>query len=132
MEPPAGMDIERWLQQCVDATRSAPIDQRTQADLLCAISLFGSIVHNPQFFQQRIAEGLMQESKYYQLLSEKFARENAIEFTLALLERRFAVEAVHTLIPALQNVTDLQKLKQLLLEAADVQNIETFAQMLNE
>lgn len=74
----------------------------------------------------------MQESKYYQLLSEKFTRENTIEYTLALLERRFAVEAVRPLIPALQNVTDLQKLKQLLLEAADVQNIETFAQMLKE
>ena len=74
----------------------------------------------------------MQESKTYQLLCEKITRENTIEYTLALLERRFAVEAVHTLIPALQNVTDLQKLKQLHLEAADVQNIETFAQMLNE
>ncbi len=132
MKPPAGMDIERWLQQCIDATRSAAVDQWTQADLFCAISLFGAIVHNPQFFQQHIPEGLMQESKYYQLLSEKFTRENTIENTLALLERRFAVEAVRPLIPALQNVTDLQKLKQLHLEAADVQNIETFAQMLNE
>ena len=74
----------------------------------------------------------MQESKYYQLLSEKFTRETTIENTLALLERRFAVEAVRALIPALQSVTDLQKLQQLLLEAAEVQNIEAFAQMLNE
>ncbi len=74
----------------------------------------------------------MQESKYYQLLSEKFTIETTIENTLALLERRFAVEAVRPLIPALQNVTDKQKLRQLLLEAADVQNIDTFAQMLNE
>ena len=74
----------------------------------------------------------MQESKTYQLLSERLVRENTIENTLALLERRFAVEAVRPLIPALQSVTDLQKLKQLLLEAAKVQNIETFAQMLNE
>lgn len=74
----------------------------------------------------------MQESKTYQLLCEKITRENTIEYTLALLERRFAVETVRPLIPALQNVTDLQKHKQLLLEAADVQNIKTFAQMLNE
>ena len=74
----------------------------------------------------------MQESKTYQLLSEKFTRKITIENTLALLERRFAVEAVLTLIPALQSITDLQKLRQLHLEAAEVQNIETFAQMLNE
>lgn len=132
MKPPAGMDIESWLQQCVDATRSAPIDQRTQADLLCAISLFGSIVHNPQFFQQRIAEGLMQESKYYQLLSEKFTIETTIENTLALLEDQFQAEAVNALTPALRSVNDLQKLKQLHLEAAKVKSIETFAQMLKE
>ncbi len=132
MKPPAGMDLEHWLQQCVDATRSTLVDQRTQADLLCAISLFGSIVHNPQFFQQRIPEGLMQESKFYQLLSEKFTRQTTIENTLALLERRFAVDAVRALVPALQSITDSQKLKQLHLEAADVQNIEAFAQMLNE
>ena len=78
----------------------------------------------------------MQESKTYQLLYEKLSkrlvRENTIENTLALLERRFAVEAVRALIPALQSVTDLQKLQQLHLEAAEVKNIEAFAQMLNE
>ncbi len=30
LKPPAGMNIERWLQQCVDATRSVPVDQWTQ------------------------------------------------------------------------------------------------------
>ena len=74
----------------------------------------------------------MQESKYYHLLSDRFTRRTTIENTLALLERKFAVETVRPLIPALQSVTDLQKLKQLLLEAAEVQNIEAFAQMLNE
>ena len=78
----------------------------------------------------------MQESKTYQLLYEKLSkrlvRENTIENTLALLERRFAADAVRALIPALQSITDLQKLQQLLLEAAEVQNIEAFAQMLNE
>ena len=136
MKPPAGMDLEHWLQQCVDATRSIPVDQQTQAELLYGIYLFGGIVYNSELLERLISEGLMQESKTYQLLYEKLSkrlvRENTIENTLALLERRFAVEAVRALIPALQSITDLQKLQQLLLEAADVQNIETFAQMLNE
>ena len=78
----------------------------------------------------------MQESKTYQLLceklSEKYTKEATIENTLALLERRFAVDAVSALTPALHSVNDLQKLKQLLLEAAEVPNIDAFAQMLNE
>ena len=136
MKPPAGMDLEHWLQQCVDATRSAPVDQRTQAELLYGIYLFGGVVYNSELLERLVSEGLMQESKTYQLLYEKLSkrlvRENTIENTLALLERRFAVDAVRPLIPALQSVTDLQKLQQLLLEAAEVQNIEAFAQMLNE
>ncbi len=132
MKPPAGMDLERWLQQCVDATRSAPIDQRTQAELLYGIYLFGGVVYNSELLERLISEGLMQESKTYQLLSEKFARETTIENTLALLEDQFQAEAVNALTPALRSVNDLQKLKQLLLEAAKVQNIEAFAQMLNE
>ena len=46
MKPPAGMDIEHWVQACVDTTRAAPVDQETQADLLYGIYLFGSIVSN--------------------------------------------------------------------------------------
>jgi hypothetical protein len=132
MKPPAGMDLERWLQQCVDATRSAPVDQRTQAELFYGIYLFGGVVYNSELLERLVSEGLMQESKTYQLLSEKFTRKTTIENTLALLERRFAVDAVRALIPALQSVTDSQKLQQLLLEAAEVKSIEAFAQMLNE
>ena len=92
MKPPAGMDIERWLQQCVDATRSAPVDQWTQADLLYGIYLFGGIIYNSELLEQLVSEGLMQESKTYQLLCEKFTIETTIENTLTLLERRFDTE----------------------------------------
>ena len=46
----------------------------------------------------------MQESKTYHLLREKIIRKTTIENTLALLERRFAAEAVRALIPALQSI----------------------------
>ncbi len=132
MKPPAGMDIERWIQQCIDATRSAPIDKQTQADLLYGIYLFGGIVCNSELLEQLTSGVLMQESKTYQLLCERITIEATIENTLALLEDQFQAEAVNAVTPALRSVDDLQKLKQLLLEAAKVQNIETFAQMLNE
>ena len=126
MKPPAGMEPERWVQECVDVTRDAPVDQQTQADLLYALYLFGSIVYDPQVFKRRIPEELMQESKGYQLM----VRENTIEHIIALLEQQFHTEAVRALTPMLQNIDDLERLKEIHLAAARVPNIETFAQKL--
>ena len=132
MRPPAEMDIEQWVQECVDVTRAAPVDQQTQADLLHGISVFGGIVYNAELLDRLIPEELMQESKTYQLQMQRAARETTIENTLALLSDQFQPETVSALTPALRRVNDLQKLKQLLRAAARVQNIEAFAQMLSE
>lgn len=77
MKPISGMDSAGWVQECVDATMATSVDQGTQADLLCALSLFGSVVNDPQLFkrlipEELIPEELMIESKYYQLLREEF------------------------------------------------------------
>ena len=126
MKSPAGMAPESWAQECIDATRAAPVDQETQADLLFALYLFGSIVYDPQFFRRRIPEELMRESKGYQLM----LRENTIEHIIALLEQQFHTEAVRALTPMLQNIDDLERLKYLHLAAARVPNIEAFTQEL--
>ena len=68
----------------------------------------------------------MQESKFYQLM----LRENTIEHIIALLEQQFHTEAVRALTPMLQNIDDLERLKELLLAAPRVPNIETFTQKL--
>jgi len=68
----------------------------------------------------------MQESKFYQLM----LRENTIEHIIALLEQQFHTEAVRALTPMLQNIDDLERLKELHLAAPRVPNIETFAQKL--
>ncbi len=126
MKPPTDMDSEQWVQACIDATRATPVDQQTQADLLYALYLFGSIVYNPQTFKRRIPEELMQESKGYQLM----LRETTIEHIIALLEQQFHTETVRALTPMLQNIDDLERLKELLLVAPRVSNIETFTQKL--
>ena len=126
MKPPAEMDPENWVRECIDATRAVPVDQRTQADLLFALYLFGSIVYDPQFFKRRIPEELMRESKGYQLM----LRENTIEHIIALLEQQFHTQAVRALTPMLQNIDDLERLKELHLAAARVPNIEAFTQEL--
>ena len=45
---------------------------------------------------------------------------------------KFHVEAVNALTPALQNIEDLQRLEQLLLDAAQAQNLEVFEETLHE
>ncbi len=132
MKPPAGMDLERWVQECVDLTRAAPVDQQTQADLLYGISVFGGIVYNAELLDRLIPEELMRESKTYQRQRERIIRENTIENTLALLKKRFHTEEVRALTPALQNINDLERLKQLLVAVPDMQSLEAFAQMLHE
>ena len=132
MNPPTGMAPERWSQECIDVTCAAPVDQQTQADLLYALYLFGSIVYDPQVFKRRIPEELMRESKGYQLERERILRENTIENTLALLKRRFHTEEVSALTPALQNINDLERLQQLLVAVPEMQSLEAFAQMLHE
>ena len=132
MQPPAEMDPERWLQECIDATHAVSIDQRTQADLLYGIYLFGGIVYASALLDQLIQEGLMQESKTYQYLREKFIREATIENTLALLKRRFHTEKVSALTPALQNINDLERLQQLLVAVPEMPSLEAFTQMLHE
>ena len=101
-----------------------------QADLLYGIYLFGGVVFNSELLDRLIPEELMRESKTYQRQQEKIAKETTIENTLALLADQFQPETVSALTPAIRNVNDLQKLRQLLLAAAKVRNIEDFTQML--
>lgn len=82
----------------------------------------------------------MQESKYYQLLREEFVaqgieqgtRETTIRNTITLLRSKFSAEAVNDVVPVIQRITDIQHLDQLLLAAAQVQNLNAFKLMLEE
>ena len=132
MKPPAGMDLERWVQECVNITMAAPVDQETQGDLLYATSLFGCVVHNSELYERLIPEELMRESKFYQHQMEKAARETTLKNTLTVLNRKFPAEAVNALTPEMQNIDDLQRLEQLLIAAAEARNLDTFTQMLHE
>ena len=132
MQPPAEMDLERWVQECVNTTMATSVNQKTQADLLYGIYLFGSVVIDATLFEQFIPEELMRESEGYQRQRERILRENTIENTLALLKKRFHTEQVSALTPALQNINDLERLQQLLVAVPEMQNLEDFAQMLHE
>ena len=132
MQPPAGMAPERWVQECVDATRATPVDQQTQAGLLHRISVFGGIVYNAELLERLIPEELMQESKTYQRQRERILRENTINHISVVLKAKFSVDIVNALNPLIQNISDVQRLEELLDAAAKVQNIKAFVQLLNE
>ena len=72
MKPPVEVTSAGWIQRCITATTGTGLDEGTQGDLLCALSVFGSVVHDASLFKRLIPEGLMQESKYFQLLRDEF------------------------------------------------------------
>ncbi len=143
MKPKAGMDTEQWVQNCIDTAIAVSTDQQMQSDLLCALSLFGSIVHDAELFKRLISEKIMQESKYYQLLREQFiaqgiaqgieqgARNTTIRHILALLESRFSEDAVRNMSAKVESIEDLQRLDELLITASKVHNLDTFINMLD-
>ena len=74
----------------------------------------------------------MQESKGYQRQRERILRENTINHISVVLKAKFPADIVNALTPIIQNINDVQRLEELHMAAAQVQNIESFAQMLSE
>ena len=72
----------------------------------------------------------MQESKGYQHLHERITKEVTIEHISVVLKTKFATELVDTLTPALQDIDDLERLKDLYLQAIHARSIHAFAQKL--
>ena len=68
----------------------------------------------------------MQESKFYQLM----VKENTIEHILVVLKTKFPPELVDALVPALQDINDLERLEDLYLQTIHASSIQAFAQKL--
>ena len=79
MEPPADMDTESWIEKCIDVTRNAPVDRKTRGNLLFGLSTFGSLAHDPKFFEHLLSEDIVQESPIYQRLVQQFRAEGRAE-----------------------------------------------------
>ena len=73
------------------------------------------------YLQQGIEQGIKQGT-----------RDTTIRNTLALLRSKFSGEAVNEVARGLQRINDVKQLEQLLLAAAQVQNLNAFKQMLSE
>ena len=72
----------------------------------------------------------MQESKTYQLLTERITQKVTIEHISVVLKTKFSTERVDALTPALQDIDDLERLKDLYIQAIHAQSLQAFAQKL--
>ena len=148
MQPPTGMDSLRWAIQCNDQTKtlSLPVDIRN--NILVSQWILSGLIHSNQTIDNFLSEEVMQESSVYQHLlqttgEERFhqglqqgtelgVRINALESLIEVLEYRFDSNAVNSLRPTLENISDVSRLKQLLNIALRVQNLSTFIQEMDK
>ena len=72
----------------------------------------------------------MQESKGYQHLHERITKETTIKHISVVLKTKFSTELVDALRPALQDIDDLEQLKDLYLQAIHAHSLQAFAQKL--
>ena len=104
MSPPVGTTPEAWVERCIETTKAALVDRRTRGTLLYALSIFGGLIHPPEFFQGGILEALMRESPVYESVIqrgiqqgieqgiEQGKKEHAVEAILTVLEVRFQID----------------------------------------
>ena len=142
MKHPADMTPQAWVEKCIETTQSADVDRETRATLLFGLSLFGSLVHPSDFFQNPSLEAIMQESPFYEHVMERgieqgmergmergmeqgqvLAKRDAI---LKLLQRRFedVPESLVSHITALHHISQLDALFEKALEAERLDDID--------
>ena len=138
MRPPTGITPKAWVKRCIETTKAAPVDSRTRGTLLYALSIFGGLIHPPEFFQDGKLEALMQESPIYETVIqrgiqqgiEQGKKEHAVDAILTVLEVRFKTDVAEKLKPFLSTIDDLQRLDHLHRVAAQASDIDAFTQVL--
>jgi len=134
MKPPVDMTPEAWVEKCVQTTQQASVDKETRGTLLFALSLFGSLVHPPELFQNPISEAIMQESPFYERVMqrgiqqgiEQGATRAKREAVLKLLEHRFGSvsQPIANHITELRHISQLDALFEKVMQAKTLDDIQ--------
>ena len=140
MKRPAGMASEEWLRQCVRRTDEVSLDHASKVDFLGGLALLSGLVYEPSTItsiisQEGLMDAIMRESSFAQYLKEQGVkqgvRERAVEDILDVLEVRFDAVSAHPFAAPIAAIDDLQRLKQLLRSAVQVDNLEAFQHLLD-
>ncbi len=134
MKAPADMTTEAWVEKCIQTTQQASVDQATRGTLLFALSLFGSLVHPPEFFQNPISEAIMQESPFYQRVMqrgieqgiEQGATRATREAVLKLLRHRFGEvpKSITNHMIELRHISQLEAFFEKVMNAETLDDIQ--------
>ncbi len=133
------MTAEAWVEACVAKTQAAPVDTQTRGTLLFALSLLGSLAHDPELFRRFILEEIMQESPFYDIVLqdgikqgiEQGERGASLRHIIAVLATRFPNADIPHATSALESVDDIERLTELLTVAVSVPNFNAFLQVLD-
>ena len=151
MKHPEDMTPKAWVDKCIDTTLAAKVDNKTRSTLLFALSLYGSLAHPKELFKNPLTEAIMQESPFYHDVLQQGeargearginigeargitlgARQTSIESTLNVFTHRFPSADVNALKRQLEAIDDLDRLKQVNLEASIAKSLHDFQQSLN-
>ena len=144
MQPPAGMDAEGWLRQCVNRAQQVPMDEGRKANYLADLAMLSGLVYNLETIMTIIEEETMYESSVVQYFTEKGieqgikqgiergGREGTLEALLEVLEIRFGLAASDPLAVRIEETDDVQRLKQWHRAAIQVPSLEAFRLLLDQ
>ena len=130
MKPPPDLSSQAWVEKCIETTQAADVDRRTRATLLFALSLFGSLVHPPELFQDPTLEALMQESPFYERVMQRGIEQGEIrakrEAVLKLLQRQLGQipQPLANRIHAIDQLSHLDALFERALTATSLEDME--------
>ena len=142
MKPPTGVNPDRWLETCVDATFTARIDSENRQLLLGALGIFCGIVYDTELIRRILPEGIMQENPFIQeILKEaredamasgikRGRKECAIDLILDMLIEQFPDGEIKEIKPTLEEIDELETLKQILRTVPKIKSMEEFKNIL--
>ncbi len=134
MRPPVDMSAVDWTMRCAEVTQALPVDSAKRNNLMVELWVMSGLAHERQDLLTLIPEDIVKQSSVYQMIIEQGieqgkqlgAKEFAIERILNLLNRRFNMSTAPALAPSLEAIDDLQRLSQLMDEAAEAEHLENF------
>jgi len=155
-DQPTGTNAEQWLRWCVATAEAAPVEKAVRDDLVATLGILSVLAYKKELVNELIKEEIVQESTFFQEHLERATkrltqealdqglqqglqqgikqerRKSTIRHILIVLKTKFSADIVNVLTPAIENISDVERLEQLLPAAVEARSLESFARALQE